>query len=60
MDLCVVRKEKNFTQKQLAEKVGVTRQMISAIERGSRPSPKVAQKIADELEFDWTLFFKSV
>ena len=32
------RKDKNLTQKQLAEKIGVTDRAISKWERGTRPS----------------------
>lgn len=53
-----VRKEKKISQEEIAQKVGVTRQMISAIENGTTPSVKTAQKIASVLDFDWTLFFR--
>ena len=53
------RKKLHFTQQDLANRVGVTRQMISVIERGEqRPSPEVAKKIAMVLGFDWTKFFE--
>lgn len=53
------RRSRNFTQEELANRTGLTRQMISAIERGERrPSPEVAQRIAAVLGFDWTLFFE--
>ncbi len=53
------RKEKNKTQKEIAELTGITQQMYSNIENGKRrPSVAVAKKIAEVLNFDWTLFFK--
>ena len=58
--LAEVRKEKQMTQKDLAEKVGVTRQTISAIEKGDyNPTInlciqicKVLGKTLDELFWD--------
>ena len=43
----VLRAEKNITQEELAERVGVTRQTIIAIEKGNYvPSLELAFKIA--------------
>lgn len=53
MKLSSVREKKNLTQKDLAERVGVTRQMISSIENGASPSVRLAKKIADVLGFRW-------
>ncbi len=58
MNLYKIRKEQNITQQKLAEEVGVTRQMISAIEKGSKPSVETAKKIAKILDFEWTKFFE--
>ncbi len=42
-----LRKQKNVTQEELAEKIGVTRQTIIAIEKGNyTPSVLLALKIA--------------
>ncbi len=58
MWLMKIRDDKKMTQTQLAQQVGISRQMISAIEKGERrPSVEVAQKIANVLGFDWTEFF---
>ena len=57
MNLASKREEKKYTQQMLADNVSVTRQMISAIENGARPSVEVAKKIACVLEFNWTEFF---
>lgn len=47
-----------MTQDALAESVGVIRQTISNIECGlNRPSPKLAIKIGEVLEIDWSKFF---
>lgn len=40
------RKKLGYSQSKIAEMAGITRQMISAIERGSTPSLKTAQKLA--------------
>lgn len=55
-----LRKESgNMTQKQLAEKVGISRTMITEIENGNaNPSVKVAKRIAAVLGFDWTRFYE--
>lgn len=58
MDLAKLRRKKSLTQEKLAVQVGVTRQMISAIEcDGQRPSVDLAMKIADVLGFNWTKFY---
>lgn len=58
VDLREKRTAKGMTQEQLADRVGVVRQMISRIELGlARPSVEVAQAIADVLGFEWTMFF---
>lgn len=53
------KREKNsLTQQQVAERVGVTRQTISAIENGTaNPSVFAAKAIAEVLEFPWSDFF---
>jgi len=57
-DLITIRKSKGFTQQELADKVGITRQQISAIETGqSRPSVNTAMRIAAELGIQWDCFF---
>ena len=59
MKLVALREAKKLTQQALADTVGVTRQMISAIENGANPSVKTAKKIANALGFEWTLFYDS-
>ena len=50
---------KGYSQTQIAEAVGISQQMYSAIELGERrPSVEVAKKIADVFGFDWTRFFE--
>ena len=58
MFLLSLREKKGWTQQELADAVSVTRQMISAIENGARPSVDTAKKIASELDFPWTKFFE--
>ena len=46
-------------QAQIAEAVGISQQMYSAIELGERrPSVEVAKKIAAVLGFNWTRFYE--
>lgn len=54
-----VRHEKGYSQKYIADKCNITSQMYSAIEIGKkRPSPELAKKIADVLNFSWTRFYE--
>jgi len=50
MNLERLRTEKNLTQQALADKVGVTRQMIGAIENGANPSITTAKRLAEVLD----------
>lgn len=53
------RIEKNLSQKELAEKCNVSQVSIARIESGERrPSPELAKKIADVLNFSWTRFYE--
>ena len=53
-----LRKEANLTQQNIADNVGVTRQMISAIENGdAEPSVATAKALGNLLNFSWTQFF---
>ena len=58
MSLATIRSNQNVTQQALADSVGITRQMVSAIENGAKPSVETAKAIATELVFDWTRFFE--
>jgi len=52
------RLARGLTQEQVAKLAGVDRTTITKIENGTtRPSVKTAQKIAQVLDFDWTIFF---
>ena len=52
------RLARGLTQERVASLAGVDRTTITKIENGTlRPSVKTAQKIAQVLDFDWTLFF---
>jgi len=57
MNLAAIRDERKITQQELADTIGITRQMISAIENGGRPSVDTAKKIAGVLGIEWTGFF---
>lgn len=55
-----LRIEKSLTQVQVAEKAKIKRTTYSSIEQGRRnPSVKNAMRIAEVLEFDWTIFFSN-
>lgn len=59
--LADIRKNKGYTQQALADKVGITRQQISAIETGqSFPSVPTAKAIADVLGIGIDDMFTSV
>lgn len=51
------RKSLGYSQKQIADKVGIDRSYYSKIESGLVPSVKVAQSIGNHLGLDWTIFF---
>lgn len=52
------RKEKRFTQQEIANRVGISRQYYSEIENNRRkPSVDTAKKIGKLLGVDWTIFF---
>ena len=54
----LIELRKGYTQTQIAEAVGITQQMYSAIELGERrPSVEVAKKIAAVMGFNWTRFY---
>ena len=55
-----LRKKANLTQQNIADEVGITRQMISAIENGdAAPSVTTAKALGDLLNFSWTRFFET-
>lgn len=54
------RKNKGYTQKQVAELSKVSEEYISLIESGKRkPSVKVAKKLGAVLDIQWTIFFEN-
>ena len=56
--LKIYRKKFGITQMELAKRVGISQNFYSMIENEERkPSTKVAQAIARELKFNWTLFY---
>lgn len=53
------RAKKGLSQNQVANQIEVSQQMYNYIENGKRnPSPKLAKKIADVLNFSWTKFYE--
>lgn len=53
------RNKKSLSQSQVANQIKVSQQMYNYIENGKRnPSPKLAKKIADVLNFSWTKFYE--
>lgn len=56
--LRALRKDKKFTQEEVARKASVTKQFYSYIENGKRrPSPEVAKRIAATLGFS-TMWYR--
>jgi len=54
----LIEKRGNQSQETIAKKVCISRGAYANIELGKRnPSVQVAKRIADELEFNWTIFF---
>ncbi len=59
MNLYKIRRDKELSQNEIAERVNCSQNHYSNIENGKRkPSVKVAKKIAEVLDFDWTEFYK--
>lgn len=53
------RKEKNMSLQKLGDLVGASHCFLSQVELGRRnPSPKLAKKIAKELNVEWVKFFE--
>ena len=59
--LIKLRKEREMTQLCLAERIGISRAYYAQLELAQRsPSIRVAKKMADILDFEWTLFFEEI
>ena len=59
MDLKEIRKEKGFTQEQLANECGVQRTTITMIELGeNKPSVELAKKLGTIFDVAWSDFFE--
>ena len=57
--LKTIRLKRGLTMLALSSKLDISESYYSMIESGGRrPSVETAQKIADELKFNWTRFFK--
>jgi len=56
--LLEIRKKENLTQQKLAEMVSVTRQTITYIENGGRPSVDLAKRLGARLGFNWQRFYE--
>lgn len=55
-----IRLERKMTQEQLAEIIGVTRPMITQIERGTKSATmELGKEIADALSCDINEFYRS-
>ncbi|MCL6455093.1 MAG: helix-turn-helix domain-containing protein [Alicyclobacillus sp.] len=54
-----IRKAKRLTHQEVAVRAGISRHYYTMIANGNRrPSVEVAQRIANVLGFDWTIFFE--
>lgn len=59
MELKKIRASKGKSQIEVCKAAGISQSFYSSIESGvRRPSVEVAKKIAEFLDFDWTLFFE--
>ncbi|QQE79502.1 helix-turn-helix transcriptional regulator [Alicyclobacillus sp. SO9] len=57
--LASIRTSKEKTHEDVAIQVEISREYYTMIENGVRnPSVTIAKRIAQALEFDWTLFFE--
>lgn len=57
--LIQMRKESGMTTTEVAKELGITQQYFSWVEIGKRrPSPELAQKIANLFDFKWTRFYQ--
>ena len=53
------RQDHGLLQRDVAEKADISIKHYSALETGERrPSPQVAQRIAEVLDFPWTKFYE--
>jgi len=55
-----IRDDKGLTQEDVATQAGIARTYYTRIENGKRGNklpPETAMRIADVLEFDWTIFY---
>lgn len=53
-----IRRSHQMTQEDVASRAGIKRNYYSMIASGDRkPSVRIAKRIADVLDFDWTFFF---
>jgi transcriptional regulator with XRE-family HTH domain len=52
-----IRIAQGWTQKELADRIGVTHGTISMVEAGRRPSVRLAKRFERVLGVDWTEFF---
>ena len=56
--LIQIREARNLTRTDMVERLKITQQAYNYIENNNRnPSVELAQKIADILDFDWTMFY---
>jgi len=55
-----LRKQHGYTQKELAEKIGVAPTTIASYEQGHRRiSVPIAVRLGGALRTDWTIFFEN-
>lgn len=55
-----LRKSAGLTQQNIADRLNITRQMVSAIENGdANPSVNIAKSLAEILNCPWTKFFET-
>lgn len=53
-----ILQQQSLTHQEVADKANIDRAYFTQIVNGvRRPSPEVAQRVGDVLNFDWTIFF---
>ena len=58
--LVELRNQQNISQQKTAELSGISQSYYASIEMGTRGKPlnaNIAKKIAETLDFDWTIFY---
>lgn len=59
--LIFARRRKNLSQGEVANLADISRAFYAQLESGARsPSPLVAKRVAQVLDFKWTIFYEDI